>query len=318
MYSLVVLLSLLATSLFLRAYTVDERPARRWPVLFGLALAAALYTHNWALFLGRGDVRRWLGLLFLAPAAERRARLLDGALGFGARRAAVPAVGADAAVPGRPHRRAVVAPARLRAADDGGDAPAARPHRVARAGGRPPGAASSRSCGRAAGRQLTAQGRAVLAVGDRGGRDRAARLRRLAALAGVGDALPGGRRPAVPAARRRRPRRRARPRHPRPRDRRDPVGLRRVADDQEQRPRRSPRHRPEPQPGDVVVSTQPEQVPVLHHYLPPGLRYATLTGYVEGRRRDRLARRRRAPRARAPRSATSSRSSTSSRPASGS
>ena len=34
-------------------------------------------------------------------------------------------------------------------------------------------------------------------------------------------------------------------------------------------------------PGDVVVSTQPEQVPVLHHYLPPGLRYATLTGFVE-------------------------------------
>jgi hypothetical protein len=33
-------------------------------------------------------------------------------------------------------------------------------------------------------------------------------------------------------------------------------------------------------PGDVVVSTQPEQVPVLSHYLPPGVRYATLTGFV--------------------------------------
>jgi hypothetical protein len=31
-------------------------------------------------------------------------------------------------------------------------------------------------------------------------------------------------------------------------------------------------------PGDLVVSTQPEQVPVLHHYLPDGLRFATLTG----------------------------------------
>jgi hypothetical protein len=30
--------------------------------------------------------------------------------------------------------------------------------------------------------------------------------------------------------------------------------------------------------GDLVVSTQPEQVPVLHHYLPDGLRYATLDG----------------------------------------
>ena len=31
-------------------------------------------------------------------------------------------------------------------------------------------------------------------------------------------------------------------------------------------------------PGDLVISTQPEVIPVLHHYLPPGLRYATLTG----------------------------------------
>ena len=34
-------------------------------------------------------------------------------------------------------------------------------------------------------------------------------------------------------------------------------------------------------PGDVVVSTQPEDIPVLHHYLPPGLRYATVWGPVE-------------------------------------
>jgi mannosyltransferase len=31
-------------------------------------------------------------------------------------------------------------------------------------------------------------------------------------------------------------------------------------------------------PGDLVISTQPETVPVLHYYLPPGLAYATLTG----------------------------------------
>ena len=83
MYSLVALLSMLATSLYLRAYTGDERPARRWPVLFGLALAATLYTHNWAIFLGAAMFLAWLGLLYLAPAAERRARLRDGALGFG-------------------------------------------------------------------------------------------------------------------------------------------------------------------------------------------------------------------------------------------
>jgi hypothetical protein len=33
--------------------------------------------------------------------------------------------------------------------------------------------------------------------------------------------------------------------------------------------------------GDLVVSTQPEQIPVLSYYLPPGLRYATLWGPVD-------------------------------------
>ena len=47
-------------------------------------------------------------------------------------------------------------------------------------------------------------------------------------------------------------------------------------------------------PGDLVISTQPETIPVLHYYLPDGLRYATLTGEVTGARRVGLARRRRA------------------------
>jgi mannosyltransferase len=33
-------------------------------------------------------------------------------------------------------------------------------------------------------------------------------------------------------------------------------------------------------PGDLVVSTQPEQVPALSYYLPPGVRYATPLGPV--------------------------------------
>jgi hypothetical protein len=37
---------------------------------------------------------------------------------------------------------------------------------------------------------------------------------------------------------------------------------------------------PSLRPGDLVVATQPEQVPVLNYYLPDGLRYATLTGPV--------------------------------------
>src|SRR3954452_23065238 len=37
---------------------------------------------------------------------------------------------------------------------------------------------------------------------------------------------------------------------------------------------------PDIRPGDLVVSTQPEQVPVLHRYLPPGLVYVTPLGFV--------------------------------------
>ena len=37
---------------------------------------------------------------------------------------------------------------------------------------------------------------------------------------------------------------------------------------------------PRLRPGDLVVSVQPEQVPVLFHYLPPGLRFADPRGPV--------------------------------------
>ena len=247
MYSLVVLLSMLATSLFLRAYTGDERPARRWPVLFGLALATALYTHNWALFLGLAMGIAWLALLALAP--RRRARLAAPRRRGRLRpdRAAVPAVGADAALPGRAHRCAVVAQARVRGHHDRGDAPAARPHGVARARGR---GGRGRGRARAVGPRHAADGHGPRRAGGRvrGRRDGAARLRRLADLPGVGDALHGDRRAALPAAVRRRAGRRARHRTRHARDRRDPVGLRRLADDQEQRPPGHDRDRAQPQP----------------------------------------------------------------------
>jgi hypothetical protein len=38
---------------------------------------------------------------------------------------------------------------------------------------------------------------------------------------------------------------------------------------------------PSLRPGDLVVSTQPEQVSVLRYYLPEGLRFGTLTGAVK-------------------------------------
>ena len=51
MYSLVVLLGTLATAFFLHAYVYGRR---RYRIPFGLALAALLYTHNWAFFYVAG------------------------------------------------------------------------------------------------------------------------------------------------------------------------------------------------------------------------------------------------------------------------
>jgi mannosyltransferase len=280
MYSLVVLLSMLATSLYLRAYTVDERPARRWPVLFGLALATALYTHNWALFLGMAMFVAWLGLLYLAPAAERRPRLRDGALGFGLTALLylpwVPTLLFQAAHTGAPWSRK----------PGYEDITMEATHRllghtawlvlVVAAG---VGVVALVRAGR--GRNLTAAGRAVVAVGVVGvgtvllaygvsQLSPAWAMRYLAiavppflllVAAGLGAARGTGL-----------------------------VGLAIVSilwgydvwpTTKSNVRSVSAAIAPSLSPGDVVVSTQPEQIPVLHHYLPPGLRYATLTGYVK-------------------------------------
>jgi mannosyltransferase len=79
MYSLVLLLGLLATGAFLRAF-VEGR--RGHAVLFAALLAALFYTHNWGLFYGAAAGLAWLGLL--AAGGDRRRLLIDGAIGFGA------------------------------------------------------------------------------------------------------------------------------------------------------------------------------------------------------------------------------------------
>ncbi len=280
MYSLVVLLSMLACSLYLRAFTVDERPARRWPLAFGLALAASLYTHNWALFLGMAMFIAWLGLVALAPRDERRWRLRDGALGFGLAALIylpwVPTLLFQAAHTGAPWSRR----------PDYEQLTMEATHRllghtawlvlVVAAGG---GVAALVRAGR--GRQLTAQGRAVLAIGIVGvgsvllayGASQlspAWAMRYLAVavppfLLLVAAGLAAARGIGVlglvivsilwvydvwPTTK------------SNVRDVATAIG-------------------PSLRPGDVVVSTQPEQIPVLDHYLPDGLRYATLTGYVK-------------------------------------
>ena len=279
MYSLVVLLSMLATTLFLRAYTGDERPARRWPVAFGLALAVTLYTHNWALFLGMAMGIAWLGLLFLAPAAERRARLRDGVLGFGLTALLylpwVPTLLFQAAHTGAPWSRK----------PEYEDLTMEATHRllghtawlvlVVGAGG---GVVALVRAGR--GLKLTADGRAVLAVGIVAVGTvllayQASRISPAWAMRYMAIAVPpflllcaAG----LAAAR--------------------GIGLLTLgivailwAYDLWPATKSNVRQvttaiAPSLSPGDVVVSTQPEQVPVLHHYLPKGLRYATLTGYV--------------------------------------
>ena len=279
MYSLVVLLSMLATSLFLRTYTGDERPARRWPLLFGLALAAALYTHNWVLFLGTAMGIAWLALLFVAPAAERSARLRDGLLGFGPAALLylpwVPTLLFQAAHTGAPWSRKPEYEAITMEATHRLLGHTAWLVLVVGAGG---GVVALVRAGR--GRRVTAQGRAVLAVGFVGvatvllaygasqiapawaGRYLGVAVPPFLLLCAAGLAAARG------------------------------TGLFTLAIvailwgyDVWPTSKSNVRQvttaiAPSVSAGDVVVSTQPEQVPVLHHYLPPGLRYATLTGFV--------------------------------------
>ncbi|MEO8687064.1 MAG: glycosyltransferase family 39 protein [Solirubrobacteraceae bacterium] len=279
MYSLVVLLCMLATSLFLRAYTGHERPARRWPLLFGLALAATLYTHNWAIFLGLAMGLAWLGLLFLAPAPERRARLRDGVLGFGLTALLylpwLPTLLFQAAHTGAPWSRKPTYEALTIDATHRLLGHTAWLVLVVGAGG---GVVALVRAGR--GLRLTAEGRAVLAVGVVGIATlllafAASQISPAWAMRYLAIAVPpflllcaAG----LAAAR--------------------GTGLLTLAIvailwgyDVWPITKSNVRQvaaaiAPSLSPGDVVVSTQPEQVPVLHHYLPPGLRYATLTGFV--------------------------------------
>lgn len=81
MYALVILLGTVSTGAFLAALVFRRRAML--PV-FSLTLTGLLYTHNWALFYGAALGLAWLGLIALEPRGARRALLRDGALGFGA------------------------------------------------------------------------------------------------------------------------------------------------------------------------------------------------------------------------------------------
>ena len=86
MYALAALLALVGSATFARAFAADAdaRARRPWAVGFAVALAALLYTHNWALFFGAACGAVWLYLVVRAPAGRRGATCSSpGAVGFG-------------------------------------------------------------------------------------------------------------------------------------------------------------------------------------------------------------------------------------------
>ena len=83
MYSLVALLAIPATTCFLRAYALDTPNRRPWIAGFAVSVAVALYTHNWPIFLTVSAAVAWAVLWWLADSPRRRELLRDGLLGFG-------------------------------------------------------------------------------------------------------------------------------------------------------------------------------------------------------------------------------------------
>ncbi|MBA3301934.1 MAG: glycosyltransferase family 39 protein [Thermoleophilaceae bacterium] len=80
MYALIILLGTLATGFFLNAYALRRRA---FIAPFAVTLAALLYTHNWSLFFGAASVLAVVALYLGTPAEERRSFRKDALLGFG-------------------------------------------------------------------------------------------------------------------------------------------------------------------------------------------------------------------------------------------
>jgi mannosyltransferase len=78
MYSLMLVLSLAATTAFLHAFAFRRRS---YIPVFAVLLALMLYTHNWGLFVAAGAVAALLPCWYVAQ--DKRALLRDALLGFG-------------------------------------------------------------------------------------------------------------------------------------------------------------------------------------------------------------------------------------------
>jgi len=78
MYSMATMLAVVATACFLHAFVLGRRRYLPWFVLFQSLL---LYTHNWGILLSAGAAVALLPLLVLSD--DRRRLLIDAVLGFG-------------------------------------------------------------------------------------------------------------------------------------------------------------------------------------------------------------------------------------------
>jgi mannosyltransferase len=285
MYSLAALLTWIACTCFLRAYAlpglgaaVPARAPAGWLAGFAISLAALLYTHNWGLFFAIACGITWLGLLWLADPPQRRGLLRDGLWGFGGALLLylpwVPTLLFQAAHTGAPWSRRPTIGA-LGATFGSMLGYIAQVALLLAAG-----AGVMALLERRQGRRLSPEARVTAALISLGVltlvmawtssqlspawavRYLAVPLPPLVLLCAAGLAHAG---------------------------RLGLVGLVVVivlwATDGAQTEKSNVRAvaesvGPSLAPGDLVIVTQPEVIPVLHHYLPPGLRYATVWGPV--------------------------------------
>jgi mannosyltransferase len=80
MYTLVALLTLIACASFVHAFVFRRR---RYLPVFIVSMTAALYTHNWALFFGLMTGVAFLVCVRQSPAEDRRGLWRDGLIAFG-------------------------------------------------------------------------------------------------------------------------------------------------------------------------------------------------------------------------------------------
>ena len=276
MYALVALLAIVATGCLGRALTTDAPArARRAPAVGGaVTLAGLLYTHNWALFFAAAWGGAWLVLLARARGPDRRALLEAGLIAFGGAIVLwlpwIPTVAYQAAHTGAPWATAPSlaalfgVPGKLLGtmaqgvlALTGGAGVAAllarrdEPHRRTALVLIGVGAVTvllawlvSQASPAWASRYL-AVGLAPFVLAAAGGLAHAGRLGiaglLIVSAMGLGNGAPS-----------------------------EKSNVKEIAQ----------AITPSVSRGDLVVSTQPEEIPILHHYLPDGLSFATVTGPV--------------------------------------